>query len=189
MSAPTPLQALRVPGVLVVNPTTNPPVDAVPHGGVQLGLVRDVVLRRTERRFELVGEEYGGEVLDHVYLGETWAIVFALRGLDNEALRRLFPTSATPTPSQREAISWPGSGLREGRSREVADGVALLFSPDDPDHHAVYFRRAIPLVAQELDLALGREEELLVLAGFLATRDGTTADGSVQVALREDLAL
>ena len=188
MNLPAPLQALKVPGVLVVNPTTAPPTDAAPHGGTALGLVRDVVARRTARRFGIEAEEYGGEVVEELYLGESWEIVFALRSGDSDAINNIFPNTTAHATSGARGIVYPGSSRRAGSAWSTS-AVKLLFSPDDPDHRAVYFRAAVPMISGELERQLDRENEALWLVGFKAQRDGTTAAESIQIRLLEDLTL
>jgi hypothetical protein len=190
MSAPSPLQALRAPGRLVINPTTSPPTDAFPHGGTAMGLVRDVKVRRKERRFAILAEEWGSSVAEELWQGGDYLLAFALRGLDDDALNVLFPgETSLGSPSGVRGIGTPVSGRREG-SQLSASAVKLLFSPLDPTRHrAVYLRSAIPLLAEDLEVPLQRRDEALVAVAFRALRDGTTPASSIQVRLLEDLTL
>ena len=186
MTTPTAMQALKVPGTLIINPTTNPPTDAAPHGGTELGLVKDVRWVRDERRFDLTAEEYGSEVFESIYMGEDWTLLFSLRVMDADALAALFPNTVAETASATTGITYPDTTRRSG-SGMTSSIVKLLFSPEDPYHHAVYFRAALPLVAAALEVQTNRTENLLVAAGFRAIRDATTAARSIQVRLLEHI--
>jgi len=197
MATRDPLKALRVPGRVCINPTDNPPGSSVPFpfGGIELGLVRDVVLRRRERRFSNTAEEFGGEPAEELYLGETWDLLFALRGFDNDAIQTLFPNTTAHALSGQRGIVHPGSNRREGSAWSTASAVRLLFAPDEPlSHPGVYFRSAIPLVAEELELPLSRNPdaggELLIAVAFRALRDQTQPDHiAVRVRLLEDMVI
>ena len=188
MTTPAALQALKVPGTLIINPTTDPPTDAAPHGGTELGLVKDVRWVREERRFDITAEEFGGEIVESTYMGEDWTLLFSLRVMDADALANLFPNIVSESDSATTSITYPDSTRRAG-SGMTSSIVQLLFSPDDPYHHAVYFRAALPLWAASLEVQTNRTENLLVAAGFRAIRDATTAAKSVQVRLLEHIAL
>lgn len=192
MSAASALKAMRVPGTLVLNPTDL--TAAYPHGGTPLGLVRDVVISRRELTFEVTAEEFGGEIADVLYMGEEWLIVFSLRGWDNDAIGNLFFNTSLPTKSDERALSWPGvspSGIVAGQMVGGTSSLAkIVFSPEDlGGHKGVYFRSAIPEVAEELELSMTRANEMTLSAGFRALRDPSTPAGSVQVALLEDITL
>lgn len=186
MGAVDPLQALQAPGQLYINPTTVDPVD-----GTLLGLKQSVTLRYEERRISNTAEEFGGEAADDVFLGIEWRIAFALRGFDNDAIQALFPNTSitTTTNTNKRGVNYPGSELRVGQSWSTK-AVKLLFVPDDPDQHGVYFRSAIPLTEPTpLVIAFGRPNEALIAVAFKALRDETTEDDSVQVRLVEDIVL
>lgn len=186
MAEKKPLAAMKVAGQLCISPTTSPPVDAFPHGGTSLGMVKDVVLRRTERRFNELGEERGGEVTDSLPMGVEYLMAFALRGWDPDAIPAVDPSAVVGATSRQAKIQHPGASVREGVSQSH---VSLLFSPENKDHPAVYFRSAIPMVAEELELELGRSTEALMEVVFRAMVDDTTELGSVQVGLLEDIVL
>ena len=186
MSASDVLSALRVPGKLVVTPTDIS--TAFPHGGTELGLVGEVVLEREERTYEVTGEEYGGEVVEDIYLGEQWKLVIALRGSDPDAIANIFLNSTTGTTFNLAGLSWPGTS-REGRLK-TSDAVKILFSPlDIKRHKGVYFRKAIPKVAENVEVIYHSGKEQVIIAGFLALRDDSTEAGSVQVQIVEDMTL
>jgi len=152
------LQALRVPGIVLVD-------------GVEIGLLRDVQLRRVVRggRTELTAEEYKGEVVDQVYGGIEWRLGMALRGFDAKAIE-CFPNVSGGS------VVWPGTN-RDGYFR-AADTVAVTFTPLETSHPGITIASAIPEVAEDLSVDLGKRSELLILCSFLVTREsGTLAWG------------
>ena len=187
MSAATAMQAMRVPGALAVGPTNLSL--AFPHGGTALGLVRGVVVKRRELRFDVIAEEYGSAVVDALYMGEEWSVVFELRGWDSDAINALFPNTTLPTVSGERTIQFPSTTKASG-ALLGATAAKVIFTPEDPTRHrAVYFRSAIPMLAEEVEMQHARAEELSIVAGFRALRDGSAANSSVQVALVEDMTL
>ena len=189
MAAPSALQALHNVGKLsaALEGQTYNFTTAYPHGGTALGLVRDIKLQRTEGRELIIAEEFGVEVVDEVYTGEAWLLAFALRGFDDDALGAIFPNTATGTLAKKKGIVYPGTDVVPGNLRS-GGAVKVLFTPDDTaNHHAVYLPNAIPEIAEELEIPLGRSNELLVLCGFRALRDAATAGRAIQVQLLEDL--
>jgi hypothetical protein len=134
--------------------------------GVELGLLRDVQLRRIVPggRPELHAEEFGVERIDSVYVSAVYRLGMALRGSDPAALAKIFPNVVAG------AVVWPGA-KPPGHFRS-ADAVALVFTPTDPAHPSVSMGTAIPEVAEDLTVNLGRRTEYLILVSFLATREG-----------------
>ena len=190
MTTPSALQALHNVGRLsaALEGQTFNFATAYPHGGTALGLVRDVQVRRTEGRELIVAEEFGIEVVDELYTGEAWLVAFALRGWDNDAIGTLFPNTAAGTTAKQTGVLYPGTDVPPG-SLKAANAVKLLFTPDDTSNHqAVYLPNAIPEVGEELEIDMGRSNEVLIVCGFRALRDGATAGRAVQIQLLEDLA-
>lgn len=190
MAAASPLQALRVPGALAaeIGGQIFDFSTVFPHGGTALGLVRDVVWRRTEGRVLITAEEFGVEVVDAIYGGEVHVLALALRGWDDDGANLVFPNTELGTTSGRRGAIYPGPRA-PGASR-VADAVRLIFTPDDTaNHQAVYFRAAIPLLAETLEVPLGRkgDQEVLLKCVFQATRRNFGDGSAVQVELLEDL--
>lgn len=153
MSAASALSALRVPG-------------RVTFGGAELGLLRDVQLRRTVPggRPELHAEEFGVERINSVYIGAVWRLGMALRGFDSAAID-VFPNVSGGN------IVWPGA-RQPGLFRDV-DAKTIVFTPTEASHPSITIGRAIPEVAEELAVDLGRRTEHLILVSFLVTRDGS----------------
>ena len=186
MAAPDVLEALRVPGELIVGPTVT--TGGLPFGGTRLGLVRDVKLRVLEGRVNITAEELGVEVVDYVLTGSDYRLAFALRGWDADAWGQVFPNTTLGALGGQTGVVAPGpvEPGRLGSSR----AVQLLFAPDDTARHpAVYFPAAIPLAAESQEVSVTRQNEFLVLAAFHATRDGHGTGRLAQVQLIEDLTL
>lgn len=181
MTTPSPLQAMKVPGQLLINPGTI----TDPASGTSLGFVRDVVLLRRTSVHEVVAAEHGLEPVDALRLGERWSMTFALRGFDADAIAACFPSNAfTGATAGRPGLRYPGTS--EAGSLISGDSVVLRFTPDDPTRHpGVVFYRALPVAAQELQIDLGHTTELLLLVGFLGIRDASQR--LVEVQLVEDM--
>lgn len=190
MASPTVMSALRTPGQIIINPSAGLLTQAPPHGGTSLGFVGNAKVRRIGREFEQTCEEWGGEVGDLVYLGEEWSLAFDLRNQDGDAIAACFANTSEHSPSGQRGIDHPGTALVAGQSLYDEKSVALLFSPNDRQRHcAVYFRKAIPRIALEIESDLSRGSERLFVVGFRAMRDDTTPLASVQVRLLEDIDL
>ena len=67
--------------------------------------------------------------------------------------------------------------------------VEGFVEPEDEDHPAVYFRKAIPRVARELEIETNRANEFLIAALFQLIIDSANIDESVQMGLLEDITL
>lgn len=189
MSTPNPLQAFHCVGRLsaTAEGQTFNFATAYPHGATALGLVRDVRLRRIEGRQTIVAEEFGVEVVDEVYAGEAWLLSFALRGWDSDAISALWPNTTLGSSSKFRGVDYPGTTTKPGTTK-AASAVKVLFTPDDATNHpAVYLPNAIPELAEDLTISLGRTEEVLIVCGFRALRDGATAGRAIQIRLLEDL--
>lgn len=181
MTTPSPLQAMKVPGQIMVNPGTI----TDPASGTSLGLVRDVAVLRRASVHEIVAAEHGLEPVDALRLGERWAVTFALRGFDADAIAACFPSNTfTGTTAGRPGLRYPGAS--EAGSLISGDSVVLRFTPDDPARHpGVVFYRALPIVVDELTINFEHESETLLLVGFLGIRD--TTQRLVEVQLIEDM--
>jgi len=189
MSSPTAIQAFHNVGRLsaTAEGQTYSFSTAYPHGGTAIGLVRDVQMRRIEGRQTIIAEEFGVEVIDEVYAGEAWLLSFALRGWDSDGILALFPNTTLASTSKFRGVDYPGTTSKPGTTK-AAGAVKVLFTPDDDKNHpAVYLPNAIPEIAEDLTIALGRIDEVLIVCGFRALRDGASAGRAVQIRLLEDL--
>jgi len=152
MAASSALTAMRVPGTVTV-------------GGTEIGLLRDVQLRRKELggRVDLTAEEYAGEVVDVMLGAVAWELGMALRGFDATAIAAVFPNVAGGK------VKFPGTKA-PGYWRSK-DAVAVVFTPLESSHPSISIGSAIPLVAEDLIVDLGKRAEHLILCKFLVTRE------------------
>lgn len=191
MSTSSALQAMYIPGRVScqLSGQTYDLSTAYPHGGTALGLLRDVQIRRTEGKFELIAEEFGQEVVDEVYMAESWVMAFALRGMDDDALGAVFPNTFTGTITKNKGIAYPGSSVAPGTLRS-ASAVRVLFTPDDTENHnAVYFPNAIPQVAEGIDIDFARASELMIACVFRGLRASNAQGALCQIARLKDITL
>jgi len=144
------LDALKVPGSLSF-------------GGADLGLIRNVELRREEAGGTIEAEEYGGEAADIVLARVQYRVGVALRGWNADAIGAVFPNVTGST------ISWPGA-KPSGYFRSQ-DAAALVFTPKDSNYPSYTFAMAIPRAAAELVVEYAHREEHLILCEFTAIRD------------------
>lgn len=182
---PSVLKALKVPGQIIANPSDL--TTARPHGGVSLGLVKGVQWRRRPRYFDVEAEEFGGEAVDKIYMGEDWFLFFGLRSFDRDAVQRCFHNSNLSTITGARTLVSP-STLRSGIGLS-AGAIKLIFSPDDPvNHECVYFREAVPF-AEPMEIAFSRQDESIMVVGFQGMRGTATPEASFQRGLIEDIVL
>lgn len=150
-----------------------------PFGGVEVGPIADFRATRSEGTYQVRAEEWGVEVVDDLYLGETWALSFALRGWRQTAdqsgllLTYLFPNVATGTTTRRPVIASSSTNqLLPGYSKgNHAGALRLVFYPDDPERMpGLVAYRVIPKVARVLELPFMPREEQRILIGFVCVR-------------------
>lgn len=175
---------LRSPGRLVANPTDlglN-----FPHGGVQVGLVRAVVLQPLGTPYVVASEGLGApsDVLQPM---ERWTFGCVLRGWDRDALEALQPFHhATGAVTGEPVFQAPGSALA-GRSSQPR-GLPLLFSPDNPtEAPAALLYSAVPFFTEGAELAFQRAEEFAMPLAAECLRD--SQGRTLEVGLLADLTL
>lgn len=180
---PNPRDILRVPGRLSYGATSL--LTAYPHGGTALGVVRAITAAPNERAVNVVAEEYGGETVERIYLGQGWTLSAILRSYDPAALALLTPNSAAGTVSQERLVTEPGT-VRAGHARASA-GVKLVFTPDAPDAPYLVLYRAVPSLDGSAALQFGRSTELEIAMVFAALRDASGR--MIAMGRREDITL
>lgn len=168
---------LASPGNLCVNPTDlSLPF---PHGGTALGSVREPFVDAAPSWFDVTAEEYGGQVVESIFCGESFLIRGFLRYDDPDALSTLNPNTKTGARSK-------APGIRHWLDAQVAGdttfypgmkasdrAVKLLFSPLDTSRSkAVLLYRALPRAeVSSVPRAFGGKVERPFL--FLAIPDST----------------
>ena len=191
MSTSSALQAMYVPGRVScqLSGQTYNLATAYPHGGTALGLLRDVQIRRTEGKFDLIAEEFGQEIIDEVYMAESWVMAFALRGMDDDALGAVFPNTFTVSETKNMGVAYPGASRSPGSLRS-SSAVRVLFTTDDTENHnAVYFPNAIPQVAEGLVVDFARASELMIACAFRGLRASSSQGSLCQIARLKDISL
>lgn len=157
MAAASPANILRLRGRLVASPTNLGA--AYPHGGTEIGLVRDARFKYGVITQEITAEEYGGTATEAVYAAESAVFAGIARDYDNDMIARLFPNTATG-----------GSGfarvdhLATDAGRLLSsDSIVLLFAPAATNattgHPHILVYNAVPVLdaAAELQLHAGAE--------------------------------
>lgn len=173
-------KVLRVPGRLCINPSD---LSAVwPHGGTGLGSVRAVMLRRFSGCWPATAEAFGGAPVEYLEAGESWALAATVRTFQDDVVRRIFPSTAAGTVSQRRVVSAPGTvdagAWVSGRS------VVLCFTPEgatqaksatapDVDAPFVLIYRALPLIASDVEVPLEGGQDFGIDVVFQGIRDSS----------------
>lgn len=154
--------SLFVPVRLVANPTALG--SAFPHGGVEIGPIRDGEFDQGGQTRELTAEEFGGEVVEDFIVGRN-SILFAcvLDGIKDAGLSRIWP---------RGSPNYPGSLTPGYRGTDY--GFKLLVAPRDTTNHpGVIIYNAYPLEEESNKMRFGIEEEFGYAIMFRGVRDST----------------
>jgi hypothetical protein len=193
MSTPLPRNALRIPCELAWNPS-----DLnlqYPHGGTALGIVKDIEIRIQPRASKITAEEWGGQEVDAIYLGESLLVVAAVRGYDEDMIQRLFPnTDIGVDPIGNPGITRyvKGHAYGSGINRAgylLSDRVGkLCVSPVAYDYHPMLIlQAAIPMILPEAVLQQCWSRDLGMLVAFVGTPN---SNGKVyEWGLKKDLHL
>lgn len=191
MSARDLNSVVQAPGRLCINPTSLGLQQAFPHGGTELGVVRDAYLEDFTATWNVSAEEYGGETVDSVWTGTNYAFGCLLRSFDDTALQTVFPNTVVGTYTRRRGVYHPQktgqTAVREGHLLS-SRSVVLLFSPlDSVRNRAVLFYRALPKVLVNHRIQLGFRDRAEVGVVFEAIRD--TSGRGVAVEFLKELTL
>lgn len=184
MATPNPANILHSPGRLSFGPADL--TTAYPHGGTSLGIVRQIAASPNAQYRSVTAEEYGGEVVEQLYVGEAWTLAAILREYDDDAMAAIFQNTSTGSVSQHTLIEHPGAN-RAGRLLVAAKGIILVFTPDAPDTNFVVFHRAIPMVGEAAELSLSHNTPMEIAVVFAGVRDA--AGKMVSVGRAEDITL
>ncbi len=186
MSAPNVRNILRMPGRLVKNPT-NLAAD-YPHGGTELGVVRDIVWKIGTKTEDLIAEEFGTPV-SVIVTQEIAVVACVLRSWDNDMITSVFrniQTSVQGDVGIKGAVN--GSGINRTGYDMVNKGMKLLFSPIAVDHHRhLLLYNAVPMTDESAELQMSIAEEFGMSLMFKALPD---SNGRTLAAdLRDNLSL
>ncbi len=157
MTAGAPSQVLRVPGRLVIDPTDLG--IAHPYGGVEVGLVRRMVIQSLGSGFR-VESEARGEPTDVLEASIRYVMACFVRGWDDDAVRLLFPHQYDAGSVSGHAKFTVPNRVRPGSS--VLDHARrFLYVPDDPVRApALLVSRGLPDWPPGAEVAMQRSEEL-----------------------------
>jgi len=169
MATKTPRRIRHVPARVAINPTDL--TASFPHGGTEIGTVRDIVLRTDVRHAQVVAEEFG-EVVEDVFVGSSVIAAMVIREFDSDAVSTLFPWAVTGSSSGEPVVRYPTTSqagdLRSG------DAVTLIITPvDEARHPATILYSAVPMVDDAAELTYSLEREFAVAAMFQGLRDGS----------------
>ena len=163
---------VRVPGRLCYGPTSL--AAAYPHGGTALGPVHYCAVSRVVRRDVVRARELGGRIVEGSEGAEDLILTARFRGLDDDALALLWPSTATGA-STHKTVRIPGSTNLPG-TKLTARAQKVLFSPLDVttgNAWGAIFYRALPLLEDNLELQLNVINELDFIAAFQCIPDAS----------------
>ena len=184
MAAPDPRTIRNVIGRLIKDPTDLTLTDGI-FGGTQLGLVKQKVIRVVTRTKVIRAQEFGSIPVETIRGAHEIALLCELRGWDSDAISAIFPDVTTATASGRPRINFPGS-TRAG-AKGTDDAFSLLFAPRNTEEHpALILYKAIPMLAESMELRMGRQE-LSMPVVFMATRDPDSPAKMAEMGLLTDL--
>lgn len=158
MSAPLAANVLYLPGKLVKDPTDL--TAAYPHGGTELGMVRNLQWQPGIKYDKAIAEEWKTAVA--AFVEEEHAVIACvLRTWDDDVLRTVFPNTQIDSFGQVGIYSRvQGAGVNRAGFDLASRGFKLFFSPKAVDNQrALLFYNAVPLIDEstQLQLSLGRE--------------------------------
>lgn len=127
MAAPDEQLAL-IGGHLILSPASATAGAGGDYGGTILGTIQAVELEQEIEAEDVTAEEYGGEPVDAVFLGERWRIRAQLGNLDTSGLAQAF--LETSAGSGLRYFTWPHTSFKPGGLMS-SKRVDLLFAPRD----------------------------------------------------------
>lgn len=176
---------LRLRGRLVAAPTDLGA--AFPHGGTQLGLVKQATFRYGIQTQNITAEEYGGITTEAVYAGEGAVLAGFMRDYDNDMIARLFPGTSAGASGARVVEQDAGDSgiLLSSRS------IVLLFAPIATNattgHPHILMYNAVPMLDETADLQLHAGVEAAVAFVFRCIPDASSR--LYRIGRRGDLSL
>ncbi len=161
---------LRIPGRLIAAPTdlTIPS----PFGGTELGMASDIIWRPNQRRKEIHGEEYGGEIVDFVKTGQAPQLGMFIRGFDEDMILKVFEGSSVSTKTGKPQVDYPTD--EAPGTLASATGFKLLYAPDNTeDHPGILLYNAVALLEEVSEIRFSRKIEFGIAVLFYGIRDAT----------------
>lgn len=178
----------RIPGSLCKDPTDLS--TAYPHGGTDLGAVRDMVFKPQAKTRGIPAEEFGPQLIDLVLAGENAIFGVVFRDLnDDDWISTVFPSAGTGDSGRALLTGDPASGTRAGTLLSTRS-AKLFFSPDSVDQHqGVLIYKALPLPEESAQLQLSIGQEVGVAAMFHAIPSSAHSNQTYQFGRVGDLTL
>ena len=189
MATANALRIVHQSGILYADVTT---LASAPFGGVCLGYVKDLEFRFQRRTQIVTAEEWGGQAVDQIDLGESAVIAGILRGVDPDAINKVFANTAAGTTSGERVVKGAVNGTNRAGYSLYNKAFKLLFAPDDTDRgQFIVVYKAIPLVDEAAAMQTRLDAELGIAVAFWGVPDtGTgTTKAVYQIGRREDLSL
>ena len=162
---------------------------AFPHGGTELGVIRDATFKPGFKYEEIRAEEYGNVPTEYVYDGSHGVFMAVLRGFDNDALSTIFPdtTTGSATGDQILRADVSGSVTLAGTLISTNSGI-LVVSPNSPEtEEFLVLYNAMPMVEAQAQLQYKASEEVGMAVVFGASPDATGRQWNI--GKRRDLSL
>ena len=185
MASPKARSMIKVYGKLVKDPTDL--TAAYPYGGTELGLVGQILFRPQNQSQVLTAEEWGEQPWEVVDGGTAVWMACDLRGIDGDAYGAAFLDTATATPSGEKTIRFRANNGRAGTLRST-QSMILLFVPDAPlRHRAIILRDAIPVVVEDAEISLSKDDEWSLRIAFHGRPDASNR--IAEIAFLGDLSL
>lgn len=188
MAAPSPSQALRVPGKLCFGPTNLS--TAFPHGGTALGLVKSAAWAGGEIPSLETAEEWGGVVTGVTLAREPSIFSCTYRGWDKDAITKtmLDPVVGGTTSRVIHRGEVGTDGTRPGAQMGDQAGV-LYFSPLADQHPGLLMFHAIPMPDAAAKWLFSAADEFEVGAIWFCAPADIPLRRIFDVGLRGDLSL
>ena len=188
MATGNPRNIRRFRGRLAWNPTDL--TTAFPHGGTELGVVRDLVFRFGIATEEIRAQEWGNVPTEYVYKGSSAFLVAVLREFDNDAIGTVFPDTpaGATTGDQIIRAAGSGSGVTFGGVLLSTISGVLVVSPDSPeDQEFLLLYNAFPMPEETSELQISAGSEVGLAVVFRAGLDSTHRQWNI--GKRRDLSL
>lgn len=172
MSAPSTSSIIRVPGVLIWNPTDLG--QSEPYGGTYIGQVRGIRFAANPK-YRTIWDETTGSVIESIYGGEGPCELHAIaRYPDSDFITTVAPKSISSGSAGVAFTFRPGGttgNTRAGTAMGTRAGK-LLFAPKAVNAHPmVLLYNAMPFIEEDMELRLSLKEEWGLGVRFVGTAD------------------
>lgn len=173
MATPSPLNQLRIPGKLCINPTDLSA--AFPHGGTALGMTKKNEFFPNASYLPVLGEEYGGAVVDLIFTGERPRFVCYLREWDSDAIGHIFHNASGAVVT----FDAKTEGSRGGVSL-YGNAAKLYFSPDAPTAAVgLLGYSAVPMIEASAAMQFAPAEEIGLAVAWEFTPNSSGKIGQI----------